>query len=88
MKKYEQVMNKYLNLLEQETNKNEKIGKHNDIPDNKFDQIQLQKGILIEREHTDDLEIAKSIAKDHLSECKIYYTLLEKLEKQCIKENQ
>lgn len=62
-----------------------KIGKHNDMPDSDFDPKELKMGEKIEMEHTDDPNIAKSISKDHLSECKIYYTLLNKMEQQCKK---
>lgn len=58
------------------------IGKHNDIPDDQFDPEQLQKGIEIEKEHTDSDEVAKAIAKDHLSEMPDYYTKLEQIEKE------
>ena len=56
------------------------IGKHDDVPDDQFDKDELAKGIEHEMEHTSDVEVAKSIAKDHLSENKSYYTMLEKLE--------
>lgn len=49
------------------------------------DRKQLEKGILVEMEHTDDPEIAEEIAIDHLSEKlpgdKKYYDELEKMEK-------
>lgn len=54
------------------------IGKHNDIPDDKFDAKQLEMGIKIESEHTKDPAIAKMIAKDHLTEHPEYYTILKK----------
>lgn len=43
---------------------------------------QLTKGIKIELEHTEDEEVAKEIALDHLVESPIYYNLLEKMEAQ------
>ncbi|MFA5048463.1 MAG: hypothetical protein WC516_05580 [Patescibacteria group bacterium] len=57
-------------------------------PDEKFDSEQLNKGIKIEMEHTNDPQIAKEIVKDHLQETKDfkdqkgakYYDKLEKLE--------
>lgn len=58
-----------------------KFGKHNDVPDDKFDPEQLKKGIAVEQEHTNDPFIAKLIAKDHLSEVADYYSRLEKMEK-------
>lgn len=59
------------------------VGKHNDISDDKFDRKQLAMGIIVELEHTDDYNIAKSIAKDHLGEGNFennttYYTNLLK----------
>jgi len=57
------------------------VGKHNDVPDSKFDQKELKMGIGVEKEHTDDESIAKNIAKDHLSEIPDYYTRLTKMEK-------
>jgi len=57
------------------------LGKHKDVPDSKFDSEQLKKGIAVEKEHTDDEEIAKAIAKDHLTELPDYYNRLEKMEK-------
>ena len=58
------------------------IGKHNEIPDDKFDQKELEAGIKVEHEHTNDPEKAKSIAKDHLSEIPDYYTRLLKMERE------
>ena len=42
-------------------------------PDNRFDPKQIEKGIEIEVEHTDDKDLAKEIAKDHLEEVPNYY---------------
>jgi len=56
------------------------VGKHNDVPDDEFDPDQLEKGINVEREHTNDLLVAKMIAKDHLSELPDYYDRLENME--------
>lgn len=57
-------------------------------PDKNYDPEQLNKGIEVELEHTDDPQIAKEIAKDHLQESKDfkngkggkYYNKLEDLE--------
>ena len=54
--------------------------------DEDFDPDQLAKGIKIEMEHTDDKELAKEIAKDHLVENSKYYDHLEKMEKNMEKE--
>ena len=40
---------------------------------------ELKIGIEVEREHTDDLEVAKKIALDHLAEDSKYYTKLKKV---------
>lgn len=63
------------------------VGKHNHVPDGEFDPRELETGIQIEHEHTDDPNVAKAIAKDHLVELKNYYTLLVDMEKKA-KENQ
>ena len=56
------------------------LGRHNDVPDDKFDPKELAMGVEVELEHTDDREVAKKIAKDHLSELPDYYTRLKKME--------
>jgi hypothetical protein len=58
------------------------VGKHNDVPNSDFDPKELKRGIEVEMEHTNDPDIALSIAKDHLSELKNYYTLLDKMEEE------
>ena len=45
-----------------------------------FNQKALAKGIKIELEHTDDKDLAKEIAMDHLTEDPKYYDKLEKVE--------
>ncbi len=55
------------------------IGKHNDVPDDKFDKKQLRLGIKEEMEHTKDPLVAKMIAKDHLSQDPDYYIKLLKM---------
>ena len=60
----------------------EVVGRHNFIPDDKFDPAQLKLGIKIEMEHTDDRQKAENIAKDHLSEVPDYYIRLKKMEKE------
>ena len=62
------------------------IGRHRDVDDSNFDKNQLLKGIKIEKEHTDDEDLAKEIAKDHLSEIPDYYDRLEKMEQSYKKE--
>ncbi|GEM_PF-2359466 len=73
-----------LYLSEQEVPKG--VGKHKDVPDDKFDPKQLAMGIEVEKEHTDNPAIAKEIAKDHLAELPDYYTRLKKMEEEGKKE--
>lgn len=56
-------------------------GKHNSVPDSNFDKKQLELGVKIELEHTNNQYIAKMIAKDHLMELPDYYTKLKQMEK-------
>ena len=46
-----------------------------------FSEEQIQKGIKVELEHTDDRDLAKEIAMDHLDEFPKYYKELDKMEK-------
>jgi hypothetical protein len=62
------------------------VGKHNADPDDKFNAEELAMGIKIEMEHTDDLDIAKAIAKDHLNEVPDYYSRLTKMEEEAKNE--
>ena len=55
--------------------------KKGDVPDSKFDSTALNQGTNVEKEHTDDPEIAKQIAKAHLSEHPEYYKALKIIEK-------
>jgi hypothetical protein len=81
----------WLNWYWMETSKNKKqiqnpivlskSGKDERL-DIRYDPYELKLGIKVELEHTDDEEIAKKIAKDHLDEIKNYYTLLMKMEKE------
>lgn len=62
------------------------VGKHNAVPDSDFDSEQLQSGIEVELEHTDNMVVAKMIAKDHLSEFPDYYTRLRDMESEADRE--
>lgn len=55
--------------------------KHAEDPDSDFDSQQLRIGIEVEKEHTDDEDVAKAIAKAHLKEHPRYYSFLLKMEK-------
>jgi predicted metal-dependent hydrolase len=57
------------------------VGKHKDSPDTDFDQAELEKGVQVEKEHTNNEYVAKIIAKDHLKEIPDYYARLTKMEK-------
>ena len=59
------------------------VGKHINVPDDTFNQDELERGIEVEKEHTDCPIIAKEIAKDHLAECPDYYTRLDQMESEC-----
>ncbi len=52
------------------------VGDYKD--DDEFDEKELMVGIEVEKEHTDNIEIAKEIAKDHLAEDPQYYSKLIK----------
>ena len=56
------------------------IGKNNDTSDDSFDSKELEMGLEVEMEHTDNVFLAKLIVKDHLSELPDYYTRLKKME--------
>lgn len=49
--------------------------------EDEFDPEQIKLGIEVEKEHTPDENIAKEIAKDHLTEDPKYYTHLQEFEK-------
>lgn len=49
-------------------------------PDENYDISQLKMGTEVEMEHTDNVEVAKKIAKDHLDEMPDYYTKLKRME--------
>ena len=59
-----------------------KGGFADDCDESIFNSEQIQKGIKVEMEHTDDIEVAKEIAMDHLCENSKYYDDLEKIEPQ------
>jgi len=62
--------------------------KHGDDPDDDFDPDELEMGIEVEKEHNDNPDVAKAIAKAHLSEIPDYYTRLKKMEKEGKKANE
>jgi len=54
--------------------------KQGDTPDSKFNKKQLRIGARVEKEHTNNPEIAKQIAKAHLVEIPDYYKKLKCVE--------
>lgn len=56
-----------------------KGGKADNLPDSYFNKKQLEIGIKVEREHTNDIKLAKEIAKDHLFEDPKYYIKLKRI---------
>lgn len=61
------------------------------LSDNKsektFDEKSVQKGILVEMEHTTSKDLAREIAQDHLSENPKYYNYLDEMEKKMDKKS-
>jgi 8-oxo-dGTP pyrophosphatase MutT (NUDIX family) len=55
-------------------------GKADGKPASDFPKDQIQKGMKVEKEHTDNPALAKEIATDHLTEDKNYYTHLKEME--------
>lgn len=56
------------------------------VTESDVDPEQLKRGIEVEHEHSDDDEIAKKIALDHLAEIPDYYTRLDAMEEQAKKD--
>ena len=61
------------------------VGNHDFIPDSTFDPKELAMGIKVEKEHTKNEIVATLIAKDHLKEYPLYYSKLERMEKEFTK---
>lgn len=59
---------------------NEGTSRERGVASEDADPIELNAGIEVEMEHTDDPEIAEKIALDHLSEFPGYYTALAEME--------
>lgn len=53
-------------------------------PNAQYDPKELEMGIKVEMEHTNDPKVAEDIAKDHLTEDPYYYTKLKKVESEGI----
>lgn len=58
----------------------EDIAKKHNVPVEDIEK-QLEMGIKVEMEHTDDENISREISMDHLFEIPDYYTRLDKMEK-------
>ena len=62
--------------------------KHGNVPDSHFNKRQLTIGTRVEAaEHTNNLCIAKQVAKSHLTEFPFYYDALQKMEAGLKKQN-
>ena len=61
-------------------------GKGGDLPDSYFDKQWLEIGIGIEMEHTSRRDVAKIIAKAHLTEFPMYYKYLLRMEEEMKQE--
>jgi hypothetical protein len=61
------------------------IAKKHKVPLSQLE-VQIKKGIKVEREHTNTDKVAREIAKDHLFEFPDYYDRLEKMEKKAEKD--
>jgi len=61
-------------------------GRYNEKGSPSVNISELEKGIKIEMEHTDNEMVAKRIALDHLAEIPDYYTRLIKMEKEAMDE--
>lgn len=55
-------------------------GKADGIDLNEFDQVEIEKGKNVEFEHSEDPDIAREIASDHLEEHPEYYIALKHME--------
>jgi len=55
------------------------LASHHDVPEELIE-LMIDWGIKVEMEHTDDKEIAKEIAMDHIKEDPIYYVKLKEME--------
>lgn len=51
-----------------------------------YNKKELEMGIDVEKEHTNDPRMAERIAKDHLAEIPDYYTRLKKMEDEALKK--
>jgi hypothetical protein len=75
-------------LIKQQKRRKDKVpgGLADDKCTEDFDEEQLRKGMRVEMEHTNNKELAREIAMDHLVEHPKYYDELEKMEKKLEKE--
>jgi hypothetical protein len=58
------------------------LGKHDFADISGINKKELEKGIKVEMEHSDNLLMARFVAIDHLFELPDYYSRLEKMEKE------
>jgi predicted DNA-binding protein YlxM (UPF0122 family) len=82
--KYDQCVNKILNGLAKNKS-TEDIAKKHKVSKKKIED-QIKQGTSVEKEHTKNKTVAKTIAKDHVFEKPKYYTDLKKIEKKVDKK--
>lgn len=75
---FAQVVGVNLAKLSEGARVNPAGGMADGIPFSAFDSDQLMRGTLVEMEHTDDPQLAREIAADHLAERPDYYDVLER----------
>ena len=78
MSNFNKIYENILNGLAKGLSLKDIAHKHN-IPEKDLS-TELQKGLEVEKEHTNSISIAKEIAMDHLFEDPKYYTKLAKIE--------
>lgn len=82
----DKLVEKYLGKIFEWVEQKHPVGKHTEVPKDQFDPEQLKMGIEVEKEHSDDENIALEITKDHLAECPKYYTYLLQMEEKFCKK--
>lgn len=75
-------MNPLVRSIMRKTSERLSGGLADDEKPQKYDSRELDKGVDVEYEHTDDQEVAREIAMDHLEEIPDYYTRLHQMEEE------
>ena len=80
MKRFREALENNPDLIDQG------LAAREDVSEEDVDPDELARGIEVEKEHTDDEDVAKKIALDHLAEIPDYYTRLDKMEQDAEEE--